>query len=326
MARIQKLMLLFVLVSVLVAACGNNISFSVEVLTPATPNQPATDGMAPSPTPWVAGTQTALAVTEFPTPVPQIALPTQGKPTDFSPVLYGGNRYGTTFFLLLGGVSQNGWLTPAESVGRFSGEVTYSLHNMTTASKYFLWGETPNFSPTCQDYFIDTEAEVDEGDFTGVMDGWNTTKREVTEISDGGKIYEKVVFDWLKSFGVASPQPGTLRILRTDLEGDGVDEVFISATHLDESKHITNPGDYSVVLMRKVIGNEPVTVSLVADVYSEANSGTTFPQTYSLANFIDLNQDGIMEVIVDIQKWEGFGAMVIQVNGQGILQALTAVC
>jgi hypothetical protein len=323
MTRITKLfMLIFIFISMI--ACSQMPVVTFNIFTPPAP-------AAATATPWVGGTETAQAMAVDPNALPTLpsTVFTQevlAKPVDFSPVLYGGKMYDSTFFLLLGGVSQNGWLTPAESVGRFCGEMTYSLHNMPTASKYFLWGETPNFSHTCQNYFIETEAELDEGGFTGVMDGWNTTKREVTEIQDNGEVYQKALFDWLKSFGVASPQPGTLRILRTDLEGDGADEVFISATHLDESQHVTNPGDYSVVLMSKLIGDEPVTISLVADVYSEDNSGMTFPQEYSLANFIDLNQDGVMEVVVDIQRWEGFGAMVVQVNGQGVLQALTAMC
>jgi len=339
MARISKSIALILLVTL--TACSNNISFSVQVLTPVPVNQPATETpipVLPSPTPWAEGTQAAL--TNQPPALTggnvNSALPTFSfsevtqqvveKPTDFSPVLYGGNLYGNTFFLLLGGVTQNSWLTPAQSVGRFSGEVTYSLHNMSTASKYFLWGRVPNFSPTCQNYLVETDAQVDEGGFTGVIDGWSTTKREVTELSDDGAFYQEAVSDWLRTQGVTSPQPGTLQIFRTDLDGDGVNEIFINATHLDESQHITNPGDYSVVLMRRVVGNDAVTIPLVADVYSENNSGMTYPQTYTLSNLIDLNQDGIMEVVVDIQKWEGFGASVYQINGQDVTQTMSVVC
>jgi len=340
MARIPKSIALILLVAL--TACSNNISFSVEVLTPAPVNQFATEtpvAVVPSPTPWVAGTQTALAnqspsltgdsanLTALPTfSFPEATQQVFEKPTDFSPVLYGGNLYGNTFFLLLGGVNQKGWLTPAESVGRFAGETTYSLHNITTASKYFLWGRVPNFSPTCQNYLIETDAQVDEGGFTGVIDGWSTIKRDVTELSDDGAFYQQAVLDWLKIQGMASPQLGVLRVFRTDLEGDGTNEIFISAMHLDESQHMTYPGDYSVVLMRKVIGNDAITIPLVADVFSENNSGMTYPRTYALANFIDLNQDGIMEVVVGIQKWEGFGGSVYQINGQDVSQTLTAVC
>ena len=40
----------------------------------------------------------------------------------------------------------------------------------------------------------------------------------------------------------------------------------------------------------------------------------------SFANFIDLNQDGILEVVIDIQRWEVDGAAVFQVKGQDIIR------
>jgi len=328
---------------IVLTACSNNISFSVEVLTPAPVNQPATEmpiAVAPSPTPWVVGTQTAVAnqpplltvdsssLTVLPTfSFPQATQQVFEKPTDFSPVLYGGKLYDTAFFILLGGASKDRWMTPAESVGRFAGEVTYNLYDMSNqVPKYFLWGQVPQFTPTCGQYTVGTDAGLGEFGFTAVIDGWMTSKRDVTELSDDGAFYQQAVFDWLKTQGVAAPQPGTLKVFRTDLEGDGVNEIFISATHLDGSQHITNPGDYSIVLMRKVVGNDAVTVPLMSDIYYDNNSGMTFPHTNSLANFIDLNQDGIMEVVVDIQKWEGFGAMVFQINGQDVMQVLNVMC
>jgi len=322
MARVQRsvvLIFLFVL-----AACARSISFSVEVNDavpfPATATATATT-IVTLPTPWV----TDFAPTA-PAPLPTFSFPTQERPVDFSPVLYGGNLYGKSFFLLLGGVSRNGWITPVESFARFSGEVTYSLNTLTIASKYFVWGQAPQFTPTCQNYFVDTDTGLDEADFTAVVDGWNVTKREVTELADDGLIYQQAVLDWLMAQGVDSPQPGTLQVFRVDLEGDGVNEIFISATHLDGSQHITNPGDYSIVLMRKVNSNDAVTIPVVADVYSSKNAGLTLPRTYTLANFIDLNQDGIMEVVVDVRKWEGFGAIVYQVQGQDVTQTLRTEC
>ena len=122
------------------------------------------------------------------------------------------------------------------------------------------------------------------------------------------------------------PQLGNLQVFRVDLEGDGSDEIFISATRLDESQHTTKAGDYSVILMRKVVGNEVVTTLVTGDVYDSKEPEITYPRTYSLANFIDLNQDGVLEVVVSFLKWEGFGASVYQVNGQDMVQTLSAGC
>jgi hypothetical protein len=292
-------------------------------------------------TPFIAGTETAFAVTlaaEL-TPPPSFtppALPTFAppsftplapeKPTDFSPVLYGGKVYQTEFFLLLGGVSRDVWLAPELSVSRFSGEASYSLHNMQYKDKYFLWGKSPEFSPVCQTYSIGADAGLEENGFVATLDGWTVTKREAIELSAEEEIYRQAVIDWLAGEGIASPEIGSLHIFRVDLEGDGTDEVFINATHLDESQHTTRLGDYSLILMRKVVGNEVVTTQILGDVYKSNDLEITFPRTYSLANFIDLNQDGILEVVVELRGWEKFGAIVYQIDDGDVIQTLRAEC
>ena len=247
-------------------------------------------------------------------------------PTDFSPVLYGGNVYGTPFFLLLGGVSREVWLAPEMSVARYAGEATYSLHSLTQHDKYFLWGKSPEFIPTCQGYSIGTDAGLEESGFVAVFDGWTTTKRDVTELSADGEYYQQAVLDWLEAEGVASPQLGVMHTFRVDLEGDGVDEIFISAARLDDSQHTTKAGDYSIILMRKVAGNDVVTIPVVADIYRSKDLEITYPRTYTLANFIDLNQDGSLEVVLEIRQWEKFGATVYQIDGDDVIQTLRADC
>lgn len=343
MIRVKTSLTIFGLLSILTACAGQStVTISIETPTPAaavaasatpTPWIEGTEAALGSPTPWVGGTQTALAVLAAEATnqnmSPTLLPPTQAvieRPTDFSPVLYGGKVYETTFFLLLGGVNQETWLAPDMSVARFSGEVTYSLHSLTQESKYFVWGKTPEFSPTCKVYSVGTDAMLDEPGFVGVVDVWQVTKRPVTELADDDGFYQQAVMDWLKTEGVSAPQVDVVRVYRVDIEGDGVDEVFISATHLDDSQRTTKAGDYSIVLIRQVIGNEAVTKPLVGDVYRSQEPEMTYPRTYSLTNFIDLNQDGRLEAVVEIQKWEGFGARVFQIDGKDVIQTLSAEC
>lgn len=99
-----------------------------------------------------------------------------------------------------------------------------------------------------------------------------------------------------------------------------MDEIFLSATRLDNSQHTTRAGDYSVVLMRRVVGNEAVIHLITGDLYTSPGADISFPRTYSLANFIDLDRDGNLELVVDIQGWEEFGALVYQINGQDLIE------
>ena len=331
MARIKTSLLVFGLLFALID-CSQSVFVGMETPTPGlTPHWPAgTEAALGSPTPWVGGTQTALAVPEA-DPQSQASTATSApvpteKLTDFSPVLYGGNVNQSTIFLLLGGVSTDAWLVPEISVARFAGEVTYSLHSFTQDSAYFVWGRAPEFSPRCKAYFVGTDAILEEVGFVGVADGWFVTKRSVTELSDDDPFYRQVVADWLGAEGVSFPQVDSVQVYRVDIEGDGTDEVFMSASHLDDSRHTTRAGDYSIILMRQVTGNEALTSLVVGDVYHSREPEITYPRTYSLANFVDLNQDGRLDVVVDTQKWEGFGARVFQIDGQDIIQTLGAEC
>ena len=47
---------------------------------------------------------------------------------------------------------------------------------------------------------------------------------------------------------------------------------------------------------------------------------------YSIGNFIDLNQDCTLEVVVEYQRWEGFGASIYQVDGRNVEEVLGTDC
>ncbi|MFT3890645.1 MAG: hypothetical protein QM730_03350 [Anaerolineales bacterium] len=323
-----KNFLAMLLLSVSLAACS---SFTFEFVTPApavtaTSESQAMEMALASPTAWVGGTQTAQAVETQNVLPAEVTQEVTEKPVGFTPVLYGGKGYDSVFFFLLGGASPEGWISPEESVSRFSGEVTYSLSNMTVQAKYFLWGQSPQSSTTCKAYTIRSDAGLTESGFVGVVDGWAITKRPMEELSPDSEVYRQAVIDWLTEQGVSDPQLDVVHLYRVDLEGDGSDEIFISATHLDDSQHTTKAGDYSIILMRKVIGNDVATKLVVGDIYKSKELEITYPNTYSLANFIDLNQDGVLEVMVESTHWEGFGASLYEVNGENVEQVLSASC
>lgn len=182
-------------------------------------------------------------------------------------------------------------------------------------------GHVPEFSPTSRAYFIGTDVQANESGMVGVLQGWTVRQGNIQELSPDNDIYKQVVLDWLASEGISTPDLGTLHIFRADLEVDGVDEILITATYIDGYPYRANAGDFSIVLLRKVVGNGTVTVPLVTDVY-RAQQEVIYPATYSVGNFIDLNRDGVLEVIVEIQGWEQFGAQVYEINGQTATQVL----
>jgi hypothetical protein len=316
----RKLLFLGIVLS-LTGGCANSPVLSVEVYASPTAYQEypefatasptyqsfATAVASPSPLPFVA---TTLAFTQAPAAMPPY----------FSPILYGEKYDGNTFFFLLGGVQAGQWLTPEQAASLIQGISEYDVHT-SSLEMFQVLGYAPESTPIRPgQYTIGSDSTRDDPGMLGVAHGWSVRQGEVEELPAENELYKRVVRDWLKEAGISDPEPGTLHIFRVDLEDDGVDEIFISATHLDDSQHTTRAGDYSIILMRKVVGNEAMTMPLVADIYRTKDPEVSYPRTYQLANFADLDQDGILEAVVSYHRWEEDGAMIYTVHGQEIIQ------
>jgi len=290
----------FLLLGCMIGLSACNVSVTTQ--TPATTQTPI---KAVTSTPSVESTQTSA-------------------PLNFSPILYGWNS-GSGSLLLLGGVQEDTWLGPETASAQIRDGSVYDLYSSDVRSQ--ATGGIPAPDPICDTYFIDVDENISVAGMTGVAQGWQVTQRNMEELSSENEFYQGVVTQWLIEEGILDPVIEHLRVLRVDIEGDGVDEVFISASHFsDESGHMIESGDYTVILMRKVNGDDVETLDLVGKVYPSQELEMTFPITYSLANFMDLNQDGNLEVIIDIERWEGFGAAVYQINGLDRVQVLQAFC
>ena len=259
-------------------------------------------------------------VTSSPTTTPTAAMMQAG----FSPVLLGEKFDADTFFILLGGVQGGSWLTAEQAAAKTAGASEYDVYTLAKGM-YQVYGYAPVTYQPYPDYFLSTDATLDETGMIGVVHGWTARTGTVEELPSSNELYHQVVLDWLSQTGVADPQIGTIQIYRVDLEADGTDEIFISATRV-ESQHTTKAGDYSMILMRKVNGSEAVTIPVLVDMYASLKPGNPFPCTYTIGNFIDLNQDGVLEVTVEYERWEGFGGAVYQVKGQNVAKVLGSTC
>jgi hypothetical protein len=94
---------------------------------------------------------------------------------------------------------------------------------------------------------------------------WDLLPRRPQQLSLDNVIYREAMADWLRAQGIDQPEVQLTAVQRLDLEGDGVDEVVVSATRLKDGGH-TPPvaaGDYSVVVVRKLVAGTVVTLPLV---------------------------------------------------------------
>lgn len=296
-----------------------------------TPYVAGTETALMSPTPWVEGTQTAVAASPTPPVSPTFTPFVQPLPTftpfvlpegTFSPVLYGAGP-----FLLLGAFkNDHGWLSGIQAAQYINTEISYDLLDQNGTLP--LQGNALEFHPVCRNHVLKSAVVLPEP-VVGVASGWVTARPRHTDISTDDPYYVQALREWFQSQGNAPAEIRISRILLVDLEKDGVDEVLLSATYFKEKfAFLTETGDYSIVLLRRVVGDHIVTIPLVKDYYvsSLPEFEVSYPNTYTLADALDLNRDGSLEVVVDVRRWEGWGAIVYRIDEQNVREVLRAIC
>ena len=95
------------------------------------------------------------------------------------------------------------------------------------------------------------------------------------------------------------------QVIRTDLEGDGIDEVIVAATTIPEDLISAQVGDYSIVYLRKVIEGEVQTAILGESIIEDLENLFQNLAIFEVAAVADLNEDGRMEIVLNGTVWEG---------------------
>ena len=101
------------------------------------------------------------------------------------------------------------------------------------------------------------------------------------------------------------PEVDLTQVIRTDLEGDGVDEVIVSATTIPADWFASEVGDYSIVYLRKLIEGEVQTAILGVSVIEDLDDLLSDLVVFEVSAVADLNGDGKMEIILNGTVWEG---------------------
>ncbi|MBV6392456.1 MAG: hypothetical protein KPEEDBHJ_01678 [Anaerolineales bacterium] len=276
--------------------------------------------------PVTVRTDTPEAIPSYASPIP--TLFTSPYTEDMiSPIFYGSYPN----FLLLGATSFGRWIQPEEIYGLLYNDGIYDFYFL---GEYRGTGsarieEPVYFGPPGYCNYISPKLTGMGGSppTLGLKHGQPIALRPVEDIPVDTALYLDAAREWLLLQDVPNPTVNITRIVRTDLEGDGIDEVLLSASFfLEETGHNVVAGDYSVVLMRKAIGGEVYTTPLIQDIYYEATPILKFPAIYYLDNVYDLNGDGRSEVIVTSRWWEGSGYFVYEIHGLNPLQVLKLSC
>ena len=208
----------FVALALMIACSG----LAAPVLTPPP---------AASPTPTIVATKTPLVLRPTMTATTE-PVPTEQPRTDNRPFSVVVARMAPGPFYLLGGTENGEWLSPETVIPHVTSE-TYQVFGMngpTGSAK----GERPVFEEFCRMYRVETDSYPLGGPAVGATGNWDVVPRVAEELPTDTPVYVDEVTNWLKKKGFSEPVAEISQILRVDIEGDGTDEVLISASHFVE--------------------------------------------------------------------------------------------
>lgn len=231
---------------------------------------------------------------------------------------------------LLGGARGDTWLDGPTTAALLGGGETYTLYSRAGAAGTSAGSLLAPEPGPCEDLVrvkLDPPATI-----TGTIalaGSWNPTPRAPVEEPISAPEYTRAVADLLRANGIASPEVRLTRVLRVDLEGDGVEETLIAATRYVEGDAFPSPnaaaGDYSLVVVSRTVNGRQVMLPIAAEYYPAAKEFNA-PSRHELVAALDLNGDGRMEVVVNSAYYEGAATVAYTVVGDQIASPVGAAC
>ncbi len=242
-------------------------------------------------------------------------------------------------FEVLGGVSGSTWLEGKKAVatanmnytsfwninGKLAGSSRGSAKESYGTPCEDTYGVKLASRPAVKNWMIATNAS------------WNLRPRAVTILPNNNPTYRAVVFEYLEKLGLKNPEVNITSLVKTDLDNDKQDEIIIAATRVERNGLFpaanAKQGDYSVLLVRKVVAGKVQTFSLGEEVHLKAMTEADIeagkqnnPDIWDLVNVLDLNGDGKLEVLYFNAIYEDSATFAVQWDGKKFVKRLVSGC
>ncbi len=193
------------------------------------------------------------------------------------------------------------WLTLEGQQGRAQSQLPYSPDDV------------------CDWMHITDAAPIPQGPITavGVGGNWDAMPGIVLN-SPESVTYRTATAQAMRELGFNVPDQVRLtQVIRVDIDGDGTDEVLVTASNRDlRNQTRVQAGDHSMILLRRVVNGEVIT-TVIDGEYHEVEREFAAPLEFMVHAVADLNGDGDMEVVLSVDYYEGMAIEVHDViNGQ----------
>jgi hypothetical protein len=227
---------------------------------------------------------------------------------------------------LLGGKLGERWLKPKETAPLLRGKEKYRLYNMTRFIGTATGSKPETTDSAGPEYVVPIKPfPAGQKEIIAIGGQWNALPRVPRLVSPDQETYKEVVADFLKKKGVKNPKVKITQVIHIDLDGDGVEVELITAdTYGEELYHdLQEKGSYSLVLLRKTIQGKKENVVLAED-YLTSNQESGIPMRYWVGAVLDVDGDGVVEIVLHAKYYEGGGTIVHKFEAGRVTKVLEA--
>lgn len=232
---------------------------------------------------------------------------------------------------VIGGYSDGQWLNSEKAGKRLKPGTDYRIFTLKGEAGRLTASKAAPDADVCMDIWMAEIGPPIDTHGIAVAATWNPMPRVVKSAVTSQEVYLKAVSDILISQGIRKPVVKIKQHLRVDLDGDGAEEVLISATHYPTAEGegsaptTASAGNYSFVALRRVLGGKVTTQILDGEFYEKAQDFNA-PNVHEVGGLLDLDGDGKMEIILHSQYYEGGGTTVWKLESKAAVKVLEIAC
>ena len=231
--------------------------------------------------------------------------------------------------MLLGASSGQKWLAPNKRRNKSNQEHPFVFSILDKERGVAKAQKVEADMDICPDVQIVSFEQTPSNGEIALAAPWKVLPRPVRIQDTTQANYQDIARDFLVSRGLSNPKVKIRQIIRADLNGDGEDEVLLSATKYeaeeDSAPTSAQAGDYSFVLLRQSRQGKVETKLVEGEFYKKADTSNT-PYVHRVSAILDLDGDGKMEFVLSSTYYEGGTTTVYRYSPSSIKKLVEVSC